>query len=372
VRKKAIVVGAGIVGLAVARALAKKNVEVSVFDRSSFAAGASIRNFGMIWPIGQPEGKLYERAIRTRDIWAEICLDSGIWNDRSGSLHLAYSDLEMDVLAAFFEKVKGDRPCRLLSTAEVLNTSSAVNPKQLKGGLYSPDEMIVDSPIAISTLPSFLHEKYGVQFFWEKHVQRVESGKIFLANGVYEADEVFVCTGPDFENLFPELFAELTATKCKLQMMKTISQPNGWKLGPSLCGGLSLTHYRSFEVAGSVLQQLKDVYKQELTDYVKWGIHVMVSQNSRGELIIGDSHEYGPTHDPFDKTEINELIVRYLSTFLVSPSIQLAATWNGTYTKLTNGATELVVSPLPGVTIVNGVGGAGMTLSFGLAEEIIG
>ena len=104
---------------------------------------------------------------------------------------------------------------------------------------------------------------------------------------------------------------------------------------------------------------------------MKWGIHVMVSQNSRGELIIGDSHEYGPTHDPFDKKFINDLILEYLNGFATYPDTTIAATWNGVYTKLKNGAKELIANPLPGVTIVNGLGGAGMTLSFGLAEQIV-
>ena len=94
----AIVIGSGIVGLATSRALAVRGKKVLVIDRSSFAVGASIRNFGMIWPIGQSDGKMYERAMLSQSIWKEIAVASGIWHDPVGSLHLAYSDLEMEVL----------------------------------------------------------------------------------------------------------------------------------------------------------------------------------------------------------------------------------------------------------------------------------
>ncbi len=88
------------------------------------------------------------------------------------------------------------------------------------------------------------------------------------------------------------------------------------------------------------------------------------------EITIGDSHEYGLVHDPFDRDFINKLILDYLKTFTVIKNPEVAQTWNGIYPKL-KGKTEFVTSPANGVHIINGLSGAGMTLSFGLAEEVV-
>ena len=59
----------------------------------------------------------------------------------------------------------------------------------------------------------------------------------------------------------------------------------------------------------------------------------------------------------------------YLAKFVFCNNWKLTQSWNGIYAKMTNGETEVFLNPEPGVYILNGLGGAGMTLSFGLAEE---
>jgi FAD dependent oxidoreductase TIGR03364 len=370
--RSAIVIGAGIVGLATARALAQQGFSVKVFERTDKAVGASIRNFGMIWPIGQTTGKMYDRAIRSRNVWKEIAPKADFWHEAAGSLHLAYHPDEWQVLQELHAVfTKEGRPVRLLDKDAVAALSGAVVTRGLLGGLHSLDEVIVDPREAIAALPGWLSEQYPIAFFWGKGVSYISDQIVYIGNDEeYEADLIFVCNGADFETLYPEHFSEQPVTKCKLQMMRLVSQPQEWRIGPALCGGLSLIHYNSFKAAPS-LTALRERYAAELPDYLQWGIHVMVSQNGRGELTIGDSHEYGLTHDPFDKEVINRKIMDYLRGFACFKDWAVSETWNGVYAKLTDGEADLFFSPEPYVYVINGVGGAGMTLSFGLAEELV-
>jgi FAD dependent oxidoreductase TIGR03364 len=368
--KSAIVIGAGIVGLATARALAVRGCRVTVFERNERAVGASIRNFGMVWPIGQATGPLYERAMLSREIWKEVCTEAQIWHDEVGSLHLAYHDDELHAITEYVDANSHHRDCALLSPKKALQKSPAVNPKGLKGALWSEDEMIVESRVAVGQVAAYLAEKYDVNFYWNTAISQISFPKVTAGNFTWEADEIFVCSGADFETLYPGLFAEANITKCKLQMMRLVSQPSDWRIGPSLCGGLSMIHYPGFQSASS-LPALRKRYEAQYAEYLQWGIHVMVSQNGSGELTIGDSHEYGLVHDPFDKEFINGLIISYLRTFAQFKDWQLLQSWHGIYPKMTNGQTELILPAEPGVTIINGLGGNGMTLSFGLCEQLI-
>lgn len=365
------IVGAGIVGLAHALAAAKQGLKVVVFERNTSAVGASIRNFGTIWPIGQPIGPLYDRALRSRDIWLEVAPKAGFYLDRCGSLHLAYRQDEMDVLQEFADSVRDTNyAATILTPYGVAEKSAAVVTEGLLGALWSSTEITVDPREAIGKLPDFLRSEYNVEFQFGKVVTEISHPNFTAGGKKWTCDRLFVCSGADFETLYPSVYAVANITKAKLQMMRTGSQPGNWKLGPTLCAGLTLTHYASFANCQS-LPALKARIELETPYFPKWGIHVLTSQTALGELTLGDSHEYGLNPEPFDKAEINEHILNYLKTFAKVPSYAIAETWHGVYAKLP-GKTEFLAYPEPGVTIVNALSGAGMTLSFGLAEELLG
>lgn len=368
-RTEVAVVGAGIVGLAFAWEAARRGHSVVLFDRTVRPEGASVRNFGMIWPIGQRPGEEYQRALRSRQRWLELRDQAGLWVAECGSLHVAHHDDENEVLREFAAAgAKLGVACEYLTAAEAVKRAPAVDTPGLQGALYSPTELAINSPAAVARLPHFLAETYGVQLRLGVAVTNVSMPEVHTAVGErWRADRVFVCSGSDFASLFPEVLSTAGIRRCKLQMMRTRPQPNHWRLGPHLAGGLTLAHYKSFEVCRS-LGALKARIAATMPDYVRYGIHVMAAQNDQGEVIIGDSHEYDADISPFDKPEIDELILAYLRPRLNLPDWHIAARWHGIYAKHPT-KSFVTAEPQPGCVIAVAPGSTGMTMSFGLAAD---
>lgn len=364
------VVGAGILGLAHAYAAANAGLSVIVFERSPRASGASVRNFGMLWPIGQPAGAMLQLAQRSREIWLNVLRQAGLAYRATGSLHLAYREDEARVGEEF--SVVGPPlgyKCSWLTPAAVLQRSEAVQPEKLLGGLWSDAECTVDPRQILQQLPAFLEERYGVRFIFGAAVHSIAAPKIEAGDGQWEADTVIVCSGEDFETLYPQHYAASGLTRCKLQMMRTPPQPDGWQLGPSLAAGLTLRFYPAFAVC-SWLPALSRRIAEEMPEYDRWAIHALVSQTSDGALTLGDSHEYGLAVDIFNKSAVDDLILKYTQQFLRAPDLTIAERWYGVYAKHPN-RPLVVMHPEERVRIVASPGGSGMTLAFGVGEQSI-
>ena len=59
----------------------------------------------------------------------------------------------------------------------------------------------------------------------------------------------------------------------------------------------------------------------------------MASQFQSGEVILGDSHEYGKDISPFDKIEIDELMIRELKQVIRLNDWTIKEKWYGIYAK---------------------------------------
>ena len=153
------VIGAGIVGLAHAWSAARRGHSVVVFERARAASGASIRNFGMIWPIGQLAGEMHSLALRSREIWLNALHAAKLSYRPTGSLHVAHRADEADVLREFAEVgPAAGYQCEWLSSEATLRKSDAIQPAELAGSLWSGKELTVDPREVIAELPKYLDE----------------------------------------------------------------------------------------------------------------------------------------------------------------------------------------------------------------------
>jgi D-hydroxyproline dehydrogenase subunit beta len=368
-RADVAVVGGGIAGLAHAWEAARRGRSVVLFERDHKAAGASVRNFGLVWPVGQP-ADLLPRALRSRARWAELADRAGIALDPCGSLHLARADDEWAVLQEFAAHAAGlGFPVELLDAEATRRRFPAVSAQGLRGSLFSPTEACADPRQVLARLPRWLAETFGVRLRFGVAVCGVEMPRVRTRTGeTWTVGRAVVCGGADFETLFPEVFARSGVRRCKLQMMRTEPQPGGWRLGPAVAGGLTLCHYPNFRVCPS-LEGLKRRVEAELADFVRHGIHVLAAQNASGEIVIGDSHEYDADIGPFDKRVIEDLILGYLRGLVGLPEWTLRERWHGVYAVHPT-LPLFTATPQPGAHVVTALGGSGMTMAFGHAEAL--
>lgn len=363
-----IVVGGGIMGLAFAWEGARRGRRVTLLERSDAPRGASIRNFGMIWPVGQPAGERHTLALRSRARWLELRDAGAIWATECGSLHVVLEEDEATVLAEFAARAPAlGVACELLDGREAARRFPAVV-ADARAVLWSPAELVVDAPRAIAAVAAHVRDRAGVDVRFSTTVVGIDMPHVVTSRGErFEAPLVILCGGADFETLFPAVWAASGTRRCKLQMLRTRPQPGGWRLGPHVAGGLTLAHYAGFEICPS-LPAVKARLAAALPAHAAAGIHVMASQNEAGEVILGDSHDYAAPLDPFDSETIDELILAYARRMLRLPDWSIAARWHGVYAKGPD-PIHFTAEPQPGCHVMGSPGGAGMTLAFGLAER---
>ncbi len=369
------VVGAGIVGLAHAWMAASRGLSVVLLERTPVAVGASIRNFGMVWPIGQTAGPCHDLALRSRELWLQLAEEARVWVNPCGSLHVAHRSDEWEVLQEFVDQQRAGSAIQveLLSPSETIKRSPAIKPQGLLGSMSSSTELGVNPPQAIATIPQWLAQQHAVDCQFSTTVSSIDTthsdyATLLASDGRrWRAERLVVCSGIDFQTLLPKTFSDAGLKICKLHMLRTIAQAGGWRLGPHLAGGLMLRNYQPFAACPS-LAKLQDRVRQETPELDEYGIHVMASQNELGQVILGDSHEYDSAISPFDRSEIDALILRELHQQFNLPDWTIESRWHGTYAKH---PTQIMLESEPHerLHVCVAPGGAGMTLAFGIADR---
>ncbi len=359
------IVGAGIVGLAHALAASRLGLRVVVLDRDAQANGASIRNFGFVTVTGQEQGEVWRRARRTRDVWAEVAGPAGIAIEQRGLAVVAQRPEARAVLEAFLATDMAEG-CTLLDGAAAAARLGGMRPASLRSALFSDVDLRVESRTAIPALTRWLEQAHRVAFRHGVAVHGVETGRLDTSAGRIRAHSIILCPGDDLATLFPEIMADAGLTRCKLQMMR-LAAP-GYRLPATVMSDLSLIRYLGYAALPEAAA-LRARLAAEQPDHLANGVHLIVAQSADGSLVVGDSHHYAATPDPFASHEVERLILAEFAAVFgdVPPVLER---WTGTYAS--GDRHSLVASPQQGVRLVTVTSGTGASTAFALAEEVIG
>jgi FAD dependent oxidoreductase TIGR03364 len=361
------IVGAGICGLAHALAAARRGKRVVVVDRDAQANGASIRNFGFITVTGQQAGKCWRRAMRSLEVWLEVAGAAKIPILQRGLLMVARRAEARAVIEAFLETDMGAE-CRLVERTELADYGSGLRAHEFAGALYSPHEARVESREAIPRFAAWLSERFGVTFLREIAVRAAAPPKLETSRGPIEADAIVVCPGDDFTGLHADRLAQYGLTRCKLHMMRVRPQGFDERL-PPVMSDLGMIRYHGYADLPAA-QALRARLEAEQREHIDSGVHLIAVRSADGTLVVGDSHHYAATPDPFAPTAVDDLILdEYAHVFAGNP-LQVVERWTGTYASASD-RLMLVDRPCEALRIVLITSGTGASTSFAIAEEVI-
>ena len=151
---EAVIVGAGVVGLAIARQLAQAGVESVLLEaEETFGSGTSARNSevihaGLYYPPGSLKARL---CVAGRILLYKYCQDRGIDHARCGKILVACDAREQAQLDQIAQRAKANRvyTTPILSQVDLWGYEPDL---QGVAGLFSPDTGIIDSHGLMLTL----------------------------------------------------------------------------------------------------------------------------------------------------------------------------------------------------------------------------
>ncbi|GLZ55205.1 TIGR03364 family FAD-dependent oxidoreductase [Actinomycetospora sp. NBRC 106378] len=357
-----IVVGGGIVGLAHALEATERGLSVTVVERDDHPVGASIRNFGHGCLTAQA-GEALEFAQRARRTWLHAGKAAGFDVAECGTVVVARAEEELAALEELAD-VRGDE-VRVLSAAEVVDRLP-VRPEGLRGGAFLPRDVRVEQRVAAPRLLDHLEQQPGVTVLRGTPVLDVQAGGVRTGRGDLTADHVVVCVGHDLDRLAPGTADEAGLERCTLQMLQ-LRPVTPVQVAPAVLTGSSMLRYPALAATAGAAA-LRERWRTERPEMLDAVVNHMLTQLPDGDLVVGDTHRYARTPEPWSEESLDELLLAETRA-LLQADLRVVRRWQGTYASAPG---EFLRAPLaPGVVAVSVTSGIGMTTAFGLAPSVL-
>jgi FAD dependent oxidoreductase TIGR03364 len=368
-----IVVGAGVLGSFHAYFAARRGLRVLLVERGDWPGEASVRNFGTLMAGAMTPGDWHRRGTESIALYRELAARVPFEFQAGGSLYPATTPGEAAVLEEFARlgPERGYR-CELLDPARAAALCPPLNLDHVRLALYFPHDARVEPRGLFRRLIPWMARELNVEYRPATVAVRVTAdgggALVRTADGAeLRGRHAVVCSGADLRTLFPERYAAARFQRCKLQMMRTVPQPEV-RLPTTLASGLTLRRYPSFRMCPS---WAKLEGEPAAPGVLERGIHILMVQDADGSFVVGDSHEYsGGDLDERLDARTEALIVAEARKLARLANWEVAERWHGVYGMPRDA--ELYRETLGGVIhLVTGIRGKGMTTGPAVASETI-
>jgi len=368
-----LIIGGGVLGVFHAYHALNRGLKVALFERDSKPEGATVRNFGQVVPSGM-NLKWQETGRKSLEIYKELQSLHDIGVRAQGSIYLASDEEELTLAEELHEINRAnDYPSQLLTRAECMDKYPDLHPDYCKGGLFFPEEISVNPRLMIHRVLQYLSANPHFSYFPGTLIRSLEElGPACLVTDnrgqQYRGDQAIVCSGTEFECLYPEIFRESGLEVVKLQMLRLKPQEQ-IRIPGNILTGLSIRRYESFGECPSwaaikAAEPMDSFWKQ-------WGIHILFKQEADGSIILGDSHEYaavgeGQTNDFYLREEVTRYFIEAGQAIFRLEHWDIDQQWLGYYSQ--SRTSDIFRHTLNGnIHLITGIGGKGMTAGPGYA-----
>jgi FAD dependent oxidoreductase TIGR03364 len=365
-----VVVGGGILGMMHAVQARSRGLSVVQLEREAGARGASVRNFGLIWVSGRAPGAELALAQRARTIWEELAAAMpGAGFRPHGSLTVACDEAELGLLkeAAAMPDAR-ERGFELLDPAATAQVNPALR-GEFAGALLCRRDAIVEPRQVPAAIRDYLRagQQSPAGYEWLPGRQAVEVAPHAVRDHTgtwHRGDLVVLCPGAVHTGIAgPHLagFQRPPVHRVRLQMLQT--EPFERRLETSVADGDSLRYYPAFDLPGRAM------LAPQAPAAAAAAAQLLVVQRLDGGLTIGDTHSYAEPF-PFDVDEAPYDHLRERASHLLGAQLPpVRRRWAGVYSQLTGPGLYHRSQVAPGVVLVTGPGGRGMTCAPAIAEE---
>ncbi len=197
-----LIIGAGVTGCALARALSRYHGKIAVLDKAEDVAdGASKANSGIVHAgfDAKPGTKKAYYNVKGAKMYAALARQLGVPYDPIGAMVLGFSEEDRQTLEKLLRQGEenGVEQLRIIERDEVLRLEPNTNP-EVVCALYAPTSAVV-SPYEMTLALAYHAAQNGVRFLFDNPVTRIyeehDTWHVETPKGVLEARAVINCAG---------------------------------------------------------------------------------------------------------------------------------------------------------------------------------